>query len=87
MLEPRGQGPQEGPRKEVEPLRLAKIHLRQKGRGRNTLDSLSFYPPISRLPLSKSIRKPADTGGWPMQLADDNLQQFRTAQWKGEAGI
>lgn len=71
----------EGP--SAEPLKLANMHLRQKRRGRNILVYLYFHPPFSCqcLPLSKSIRKPADTGGWQMQPAE--AIQNRTVEGKG----
>lgn len=65
---------------ELEPLKLANMHLRQKGRGRNILVYLCFHPPISCqcLPLSKSIRKPADTEAGTCSLYRPTCLQFRT---------
>lgn len=70
---------------ELEPLTLANMHLRQKGRGRNILVYLYFHPPISRqcLPLSKSIRKPAGTEAGTCSLHRPTCLQFRTEQCRG----
>lgn len=67
---------------DLEPLKLANTHLRQKGRGRNILVYFYFYPPVSCqcLPLSKSIRKPAGTAAGTCSLYRPTCLQFRTEQ-------
>ena len=87
LLLSRGQGHMKGHLQGVGATEVGQHALRHKRRGRNILVYLYFHPPISWqfLPLSKSIRKSADRGGWQMQPAEANLLaiQNRTEEGKG----